>query len=87
MKQYEYKPQRVLKESATDNWSGDARAVSARTRLTTVPYYISEHKSLGYSWVNFDDTESLTPGLYELKIKATKSTLSTVEFWGVWYAD
>jgi len=81
-------PQRVLKQSATDNVSGADRAVEAATYFNIPMNSPSTYKPLTTnSWVDFNTKESLTAGDYKLKIRATKSTMATVNFWGAWSAN
>lgn len=77
-----FQQQSAKKHAATDNLSGDGRAMKGKVDNS--------------SWLTLADggklakwTEELTyfAGNYTHSVKATKSTLSTVSYWGSWYWD
>ena len=78
--------QYVKKIGAVDNLSGDDRAMGARLKNVTT-YYAS--LVTGQYTQLFNDNAGLgqTTGNYQLQLRATKSTVSTVSFSGTWILD
>ena len=77
--------QYVNTSGATDNLSGDTRAISARTRSNSNTY-TSWTSANVKQWATWGAANKST-GSYYLELKATKSTLSTVTYNGIWYID
>ena len=77
--------QKVFNISSIDNFSNDDRMLSFTTvneqgKKSPTIYAVSNQVS---EWVNGHETT----GGYTLKIKATKWTTSSVNFYGMWYLD
>ena len=69
---------------ATDNLTGGDRAVSVRTLGDNgSSSWISAPKNLIVTWGS--DGNNTSTGHYYSQVKASKSTLSTVNFYGTWY--
>lgn len=77
--------QYVNTSGATDNLSGDTRAISVRTRSNS-DVYTSWTSANVDQWATWGSANKDT-GSYYLQVKATKSTLSTVTYNGIWYID
>ena len=77
-----YLQQSAKKQNARDNLSGDGRAVKGK--VTNSSWLTLEDDGKLAKW-----TEEITyfASSYTHSVKATKSTLSTVSYWGFWYWD
>lgn len=76
--------QYMYTSNAIDKLSGDQRAVSVQTVGKEYSNFIATPKGSYVSWGNADSKKK---GGFYLKIKATKSTLSTVSYNGTWFLD
>lgn len=75
--------QTVWMTSARDDWSSNDRAVQAQ--LDTSKFWTDLETT---KWVAINDEYAHHPGVnYTLYLRAKKSTLSTVSFWGQWSWD
>lgn len=77
--------QHIRTASAVDKWSGDGRAVLAQVvgPKGEAEWMLSPKGQL----VSWTSSNSKVVGSYYLKLKARKSTLSTVSYSGTWYLD
>lgn len=73
--------------TAKDNLTGLNRAVSARTIGKTNSEWIDCPIGSMAGWGSRDANGNNAVGDYRLQVKATKSTLSTVNYSGTWYPD
>ncbi len=75
--------QTVLKTGALDDWSSDDRAVQAKLDTSSGWTDLVTSK-----WVAINDQYAYFSGVnYTFYLRAKKSTLSTVSFWGQWSWD
>ena len=73
---------------AKDNLSGDTRAISVRTLGDAgASEWISAPVNSIVTWSKSQANGNTATGHYYSQVKATKSTLSTVNFSGTWYLD
>lgn len=81
-------PQHFKTTTARDNLSGDVRAISVSTLgLSKSSAWISAPLNSIVTWSENQSGGNNSVGNYYLQVKATKSTLSTVNFSGTWYLD
>lgn len=79
-----YGNQSIWQIDALDDLSNDKRAMKAK--VDSVSGTWDDLKT--DEWVNFSDSSTVFSGVnYTLYIKAKKSTLSTVSWWGTWSWD
>ena len=75
--------QTVWKTASRDDWSGDDRAIQAKLDTSSGWTDLVTTK-----WVAIKDSYAYFSGVdYSLYLRAKKSTLSTVSFWGIWSWD
>lgn len=83
--------QRVKQESSKDLLSGDDRQTKVKIRATDdydveTPYFkLTTGKTVSIDTGDDSFYFCTLPGKYDLRIKATKSTISKVDWVGVWY--
>ena len=78
-------PQTLETTDARDSWIwNDTRVVEARTMQVLSPISTTKWKDIVIGGTITWDEENADIGSYRLQLRAKKSTLSEVRYWGIW---